>query len=100
MPLSESSVSLGGTVAMGSFPFGEDTISGTVKQTYTGNTLSDSDSPVALEAIAFPKPVIGSALSFSKQLDSGKVGEALNRLVRDDPTLKTHTDDETKGEKK
>ena len=67
-----------------------------LSETYTGNTLSDPDNPVALEAIQFPKPVVAQALSFSKQLDSGKVGEALNRLVRDDPTLKTHTDEETK----
>lgn len=64
--------------------------------TFTGNTLSDPDKPVALEAIQFPKPVIAQALTFSKTLDAGKVGEALNRLVRDDPTLKTHTDEETK----
>ncbi len=64
--------------------------------TYTGNTLSDPDKPVALEAIQFPKPVISQALTFAKSLDAGKVGEALNRLVRDDPTLKTHTDEETK----
>ena len=64
--------------------------------TFTGNTLSDPDQPMALEAIQFPKPVIGQALTFAKALDAGKVGEALNRLVRDDPTLKTHTDDETK----
>ena len=64
--------------------------------TFTGNTLSEASNPVALEAIQFPKPVIAQALTFSKQLDAGKVGEALNRLVRDDPTLKTHTDDETK----
>ncbi len=64
--------------------------------TFTGNTLSDPDQPIALEAIQFPKPVIAQALTFSKTLDSGKVGEALNRLVRDDPTLKTHTDEETK----
>ena len=67
-----------------------------LSDTYTGNTLSDPDSPIALEAIQFPKPVISQALTFSKQLDAGKVGEALNRLVRDDPTLKTHTDEETK----
>jgi len=64
--------------------------------TFTGNTLSDPDNPVALEAIQFPKPVIAQSLQFSKLLDAGKVGESLNRLVRDDPTLKTHTDDETK----
>jgi len=67
-----------------------------LSDTFTGNTLSDPDRPVALEAIQFPKPVIAQALSFSKLLDAGKVGEALNRLVRDDPTLKTHTDEETK----
>ncbi len=64
--------------------------------TFTGNTLSDPDEPVALEAIQFPKPVIAQSLQFSKQLDAGKVGEALNRLVRDDPTLKTHMDEETR----
>jgi elongation factor G len=64
--------------------------------TYTGNTLCDPDQPIALEAIQFPKPVISQALTFAKTLDAGKVGEALNRLVRDDPTLKTHTDEETK----
>jgi len=67
-----------------------------LSETYTGNTLSDPEQPIALEAIQFPKPVVAQALSFSKLLDSGKVGEALNRLVRDDPTLKTHTDEETK----
>src|SRR5262245_23979304 len=67
-----------------------------LKETYTGNTLSDPDNPIALEAISFPKPVISSALTFAKALDSGKVGEALGRLVRDDPTLKAHTDEETK----
>jgi elongation factor G len=67
-----------------------------LSETYTGNTLADADNPIALEAIQFPKPVIGQALNFAKQLDAGKVGEALNRLVRDDPTLKTHTDEETK----
>jgi elongation factor G len=67
-----------------------------LKQTFTGQTLCDPDAPVALESITFPKPVVSSALSFAKSLDSGKVGEALSRLVRDDPTLKQHTDEETK----
>ena len=67
-----------------------------LSDTYTGNTLCDPDQPIALEAIQFPKPVISQALTFAKTLDAGKVGEALNRLVRDDPTLKTHTDEETK----
>ncbi|MCS6865952.1 MAG: elongation factor G [Gemmataceae bacterium] len=67
-----------------------------LKETFTGNTLCDPENPVALEAIQFPKPVISQSLSFAKTLDAGKVGEALSRLVRDDPTLKAHTDEETK----
>jgi elongation factor G len=67
-----------------------------LKDTFTGQTLCDPDNPVALESISFPKPVVSSALTFARTLDSGKVGEALGRLVRDDPTLKTHTDEETK----
>ena len=66
-----------------------------LKDTFTGHTICDAENPVALEAISFPKPVIASALTFAKTLDSGKVGEALSRLVRDDPTLKRHTDEET-----
>jgi elongation factor G len=66
-----------------------------LKQTFTGHTLCDEDHPVALESITFPKPVVSSALTFAKSLDAGKVGDALGRLVRDDPTLKRHTDEET-----
>jgi elongation factor G len=67
-----------------------------LKQTFTGQTLCDENAPIALESITFPKPVISAALSFARTLDAGKVGEALSRLVRDDPTLKQHTDEETK----
>src|ERR1700732_5077585 len=38
MPLTEAPVALGGTIAMGAFPFSEDTISGTATQTYTGGS--------------------------------------------------------------
>ena len=67
-----------------------------LKQTFTGQTLCDQDAPVALESITFPKPVINASLAAAKTIDSGKLGEALGRLVRDDPTLRTHTDEETK----
>jgi elongation factor G len=67
-----------------------------LKQTYTGHTLCDQDAPVALESITFPKPVISAALSAARSIDAGKLGESLGRLVRDDPTLKAHTDEETK----
>ena len=67
-----------------------------LKQTFTGQTLCDQDDPVALESITFPKPVINASLTAAKTIDSGKLGEALGRLVRDDPTLRAHTDEETK----
>jgi elongation factor G len=67
-----------------------------LKQTYTGNTLCDEDAPVALESITFPKPVISASLQPARTIDTGKLADALGRLVRDDPTLKAHTDEETK----
>ncbi len=67
-----------------------------LKNTFTGQTLCDQDAPVALESITFPKPVINASLAAAKTIDSGKLGEALGRLVRDDPTLRAHTDEETK----
>jgi elongation factor G len=67
-----------------------------LKQTYTGHTLCDDDAPIALESIVFPKPVISASLEPSRTIDTGKLAEALGRLVRDDPTLKAHTDEETK----
>ncbi|MFM7113523.1 MAG: EF-Tu/IF-2/RF-3 family GTPase, partial [Planctomycetota bacterium] len=66
-----------------------------LKTTYTGNTLCSTDSPVALESISFPKPVISVALIPDKTNDESKLGDALGRLLRDDPTLKAHTDPET-----
>jgi elongation factor G len=69
-----------------------------LKQTYTGNTLCAVDAPVALESINFPKPVVSSSLISAKSIDPGKLGEALGRMVRDDPTIKFHTDEETKDQ--
>jgi len=66
-----------------------------LKQTYTGNTLCDENKPVSLESINFPKPVISCSLIPDKSTDETKLADALGRLVRDDPTLKAHTDPET-----
>jgi elongation factor G len=67
-----------------------------LKNTYTGHTLCDPDAPVALESISFPKPVISAAINVARTVDTGKLGEALGRMIRDDPTVKFHTDEETK----
>ncbi len=66
-----------------------------LKQTYTGNTLCVPEKPIALESILFPKPVISQSLIPDKTTDETKLADALGRLVRDDPTLKAHTDPET-----
>jgi elongation factor G len=67
-----------------------------LKQTHTGNTLCDTGKPVALEDIRFPDPVISQAIVPDRSTDETKLADALGRLVRDDPTLKCKTDEETK----
>jgi elongation factor G len=67
-----------------------------LKETFTGNTLCAENALIALESITFPKPVISQAIIPDRTTDSTKMAEALNRLTRDDPTLKFHTDEETK----
>jgi elongation factor G len=67
-----------------------------LKQTHTGNTLCDTERPIALEDIRFPDPVISQAIVPDRSTDETKLADALGRLVRDDPTLKCKTDEETK----
>jgi elongation factor G len=66
-----------------------------LKYTSTGNTLCSVDQPIVLEDIRFPAPVISQAIIPDKKTDETKLADSLARLVRDDPTLKFHTDEET-----
>jgi elongation factor G len=66
-----------------------------LKQTSTGHTLSAQDRPIILEEIRFPEPVIAQALIPAKNVDETKLAEALGKMVRDDPTLRSRTDPET-----
>jgi elongation factor G len=66
-----------------------------LKHTATGHTLCAQDRPVVLEEIRFPEPVIAQALIPAKNVDETKLAEALGKMVRDDPTLRTRTDPET-----
>src|SRR4029077_1529582 len=66
-----------------------------LKQTHTGNTLCDSQQPIALEDIRFPEPVISQSIIPDRNTDETKLADALGKLVRDDPTLKSRTDPET-----
>jgi elongation factor G len=66
-----------------------------LRATYTGNTLCDRDKPILLEEIRFPEPVISQSITPAKNVDETKLADALGRLVRDDPTLRTKVDPET-----
>jgi elongation factor G len=66
-----------------------------LRQTATGNTLCDKDQTILLEEIRFPEPVISQALEPAKNVDETKLADALSKMVRDDPTLRTRVDPET-----
>jgi elongation factor G len=66
-----------------------------LRHTATGNTLCAQDKPVSLEDIRFPEPVIAQALLPNKNTDETRLSEALAKMVRDDPTLRARTDQET-----
>jgi len=66
-----------------------------LKQTTTGETLSDSSEPVILESMSFPAPVISVAIEPKTKGDQDKLGVAIQRLAEEDPTFQVRTDDET-----
>lgn len=67
-----------------------------LRQTATGHTLCDKDKPLCLEEIRFPEPVISQSITPAKNVDETKLADALGKMVRDDPTLRTKVDPETK----
>jgi elongation factor G len=66
-----------------------------LKHTFTGHTLSSETNPITLEQIRFPEPVVSQAIIPHKDVDETRLAEALGKMVRDDPTLRTKTDVET-----
>ncbi|MBC9785250.1 elongation factor G [Heliobacterium chlorum] len=66
-----------------------------LKDTTTGDTLCDEKSPIILESMDFPEPVISVAIEPKTKADQDKMGIALQRLSEEDPTFKMHTDHET-----
>jgi len=66
-----------------------------LRQTTTGDTLCDEESPVILERMEFPEPVISVAIEPKTKGDQDKMGIALSRLQMEDPSFRVHTDDET-----
>ncbi|NLF14014.1 MAG: elongation factor G [Anaerolineaceae bacterium] len=66
-----------------------------LKNTFTGETLSDFNQQVILESIKFPEPVIDVAIEPRTQADQDKLNEALQRLAEEDPTFQVRTDEQT-----
>lgn len=66
-----------------------------LKDTTTGDTLCDDKSPVILEKMEFPDPVIRVAIEPKTKAGQDKMTMALIRLAEEDPTFKTYTDTET-----
>jgi elongation factor G len=66
-----------------------------LKDTFTGDTLSDPDHPIILESMTFPEPVIEVAIEPKTKADQDKLAIALQRLAEEDPTFRVHTDEES-----
>ncbi|MEJ2079304.1 MAG: elongation factor G [Acidobacteriota bacterium] len=66
-----------------------------LKNVATGDTVCDKKSPIILEAMDFPEPVISVAIEPKTRQDQDKLGFSLNKLMQEDPTFKVHTDKDT-----
>jgi len=66
-----------------------------LKDTTTGDTLCDMDHEVVLESMVFPEPVINVAIEPKTKAGQEKMTVALQKLSEEDPTFRTHTDEET-----
>src|SRR5580765_7456926 len=66
-----------------------------LKDVYTGDTLCDEDKVITLEKMVFPEPVISVAVEPKTKVDQEKMGMALQRLAKEDPSFRVHTDEES-----
>jgi elongation factor G len=61
----------------------------------TGDTLSDEKTPIILEKLEFPEPVISMAIEPKTKKDQEKLSQVLNKFMKEDPTFKATVDQET-----
>ncbi len=66
-----------------------------LKDTTTGDTLSNEQQPILLESMVFPEPVISVAIEPKTKADQDKMGTALAKLAEEDPTFRMYTDPDT-----
>lgn len=65
------------------------------KDIKTGDTLSEEKSPIVLESMVFPDPVIGYAIEPKKTADQDNFSKAIGKLIEEDPTLQVESNEET-----
>ena len=66
-----------------------------LKDVTTGDTLCDENNIITLERMEFPDPVISLAVEPKTKADQEKMSIALNRLAKEDPSFRVHTDEES-----
>src|SRR4030095_12979681 len=66
-----------------------------LKDTTTGETLSDPANPIVLESMTFPEPVINVAIEPRTKGDQEKLSTAIQKLAEEDPTFQVHHDEDT-----
>jgi len=66
-----------------------------LKNTTTGDTLSDERRPVVLETLHIPQPVIDIAIEPATKADQDKLGASLAKIAAEDPSFRVHTDTDT-----
>jgi len=66
-----------------------------LKDVTTGDTLCDLKQPIMLERMEFPDPVISVAVEPKTKVDQEKMGTALQKLAKEDPSFRVHTDEES-----
>ncbi|MGB7536906.1 MAG: elongation factor G [Anaerolineales bacterium] len=66
-----------------------------MKDTFTGDTLSDINNPILLENITFPEPVVSVAIEPKSMTDQDKLSQALHKLSEEDPTFRVRSDENT-----
>ncbi|WP_106507395.1 elongation factor G [Brachybacterium timonense] len=66
-----------------------------LKDSTTGDTLCDPQNPIQLESMSFPEPVISVAIEPKTKGDQEKLGVAIQKLAKEDPTFQVQLDEET-----
>lgn len=75
---------------------GEIAVTAKLKETNTGDTLSDESHPIVFEEVRFSEPIISYAIAPKSKGDEEKVSASIQRILDEDPTLRFHREGETK----